>query len=160
MRKVCYLQWLLLAVLVIVLDQVSKIYFNTHFSYGETVPVTPFFNWVLYYNPGAAFSFLAAAGGWQRHVFTVLALGVSAVLAWMIVKGAQRSMMNFACAFIMGGALGNVIDRIAYGHVVDFIQLYYGQFYWPAFNLADSAICIGAVLMVLDGLRRPSKETA
>lgn len=151
--------WLVLSVLVIVLDQASKLYFEQHFQYLEVRPVIEgFFNWTLVYNPGAAFSFLADAGGWQRHFFTLLAAGVSLWLGWGILRGQQSQRMNAASALIIGGAIGNVIDRVVYGHVIDFIQLYWQDFYWPAFNIADSAICIGAVLMVLDGLRPAQQE--
>lgn len=151
--------WLVLSVLVIVLDQASKLYFEQHFQYLEVRPVIEgFFNWTLVYNPGAAFSFLADAGGWQRHFFTLLAAGVSLWLGWGILRGQQSQRMNAASALIIGGAIGNVIDRVVYGHVIDFIQIYWQDFYWPAFNIADSAICIGAVLMVLDGLRPAQQE--
>ena len=151
--------WLVLSVLVIVLDQASKLYFEQHFQYLEVRPVIEgFFNWTLVYNPGAAFSFLADAGGWQRHFFTLLAVGVSLWLSWGILRGRQSLQMNAASALIIGGAIGNVIDRMVYGHVIDFIQLYWQNFYWPAFNIADSAICIGAVLMVLDGLRPATQQ--
>jgi len=147
---------LLLVLLVLVLDQLSKWYFNSHYSYGEVRPVIPgFFNFTLLYNPGAAFSFLADAGGWQRHVFTLLAFGVSGWLAWGLYKRNFSYVMGVAAALIIGGALGNVIDRLAYGHVIDFIQLYYRHWYYPAFNIADSAICLGAALMVLDSFRAP-----
>ena len=146
-----------LALLVIVLDQLSKIYFNTQYQFGEMRDVIPgYFSFTLIYNPGAAFSFLRDAGGWQKYLFTLLALGVSAYLGWNIIKGRFSSLMNIAASFIMGGAIGNVIDRLAYGHVVDFILVHYQHsWYYPAFNLADSFICVGAVLMVLDSLKQP-----
>ncbi|MBI3146670.1 MAG: lipoprotein signal peptidase [Pseudogulbenkiania sp.] len=151
-----YLKWFVLALVVIVLDQASKVYFNSQYQFGEVREVIPgFFNFTLLYNPGAAFSFLAGAGGWQKHVFTLLAFAVSGWLGWNIVKGHFSWRMNLAAAFIMGGALGNVIDRLIHGHVIDFIQLYYRSWYYPAFNLADSFICVGAALMVLDGLKKP-----
>lgn len=149
--------WLLLSVLVIVLDQLSKVYFNGAYQYGEVREVIPgFFNFVLVYNPGAAFSFLASAGGWQKFFFTALAFAVSGWLGWQIVRGGQGRMMNLSGALIIGGALGNVIDRLIHGHVIDFIQLHYQHYYWPAFNLADSAICLGAALMVADSFRQPA----
>lgn len=150
---------LLLVVAVLVLDQLSKWYFNSSYSYGEVRPVIPgFFNFTLLYNPGAAFNFLADAGGWQRYVFAVLAFGVSAWLGWGVFKRSFSFYMGLAAALIIGGALGNVIDRMVYGHVIDFIQLYYRHWYYPAFNIADSAICIGAALMVLDSFRAPKSE--
>ena len=151
--------WFLLAVIVIFLDQATKLYFSDRFQYGEVREVIPgLFNLTLMYNPGAAFSFLAEAGGWQRMLFTILAFAVAGWLGWNLVKRRFAGLMNWAAAFIMGGALGNVIDRLAYGHVVDFIQLYYRNWYYPAFNLADSFICIGAVLMVIDSFRSPAKH--
>ncbi|KJV27398.1 peptidase A8 [Aquitalea magnusonii] len=150
-------KWMGLALLVIVLDQLSKIYFNTQYQFGEMRDVIPgYFSFTLIYNPGAAFSFLRDAGGWQKYLFTLLALGVSAYLGWNIIRGRFSRLMNIAASFIMGGAIGNVIDRLAYGHVVDFILVHYQHsWYYPAFNLADSFICVGAVLMVLDSLKQP-----
>ncbi|PXX74022.1 signal peptidase II [Rivihabitans pingtungensis] len=150
-------RWFVLSVLVIVLDQLSKVYFNGAYQYGEVREVIPgLFNFVLVYNPGAAFSFLADAGGWQKFFFTALAFAVSGWLGWQMLRGGQSRMMNLASALIIGGALGNVIDRLIHGHVIDFIQVYYQHYYWPAFNLADSAICLGAALMVLDSFRQPA----
>lgn len=150
-------RWFVLSALVIVLDQLSKVYFNGAYQYGEVREVIPgLFNFVLVYNPGAAFSFLADAGGWQKFFFTALAFAVSGWLGWQMVRGGQSRMMNLAGALIIGGALGNVIDRLIHGHVIDFIQVYYQHYYWPAFNLADSAICLGAALMVLDSFRQPA----
>lgn len=150
-------RWFVLSALVIVLDQLSKVYFNGAYQYGEVREVIPgLFNFVLVYNPGAAFSFLADAGGWQRFFFTALAFAVSGWLGWQMLRGGQSRMMNLASALIIGGALGNVIDRLIHGHVIDFIQVYYQHYYWPAFNLADSAICLGAALMVLDSFRQPA----
>lgn len=147
---------LLLVLLVLVLDQLSKWYFNTSYSYGEVRPVIAgFFNFTLLYNPGAAFSFLADAGGWQRHLFSALGVGVSVWLGWGLYKRHFSYLMGLAAALIIGGALGNVIDRLLFGHVIDFIQLHYRHWYYPAFNIADSAICIGAALMVLDSFRAP-----
>ncbi|NWK78552.1 lipoprotein signal peptidase [Aquitalea sp. LB_tupeE] len=150
-------KWIGLALLVIILDQLSKIYFNTQYQFGEMRDVIPgYFSFTLIYNPGAAFSFLRDAGGWQKYLFTLLALGVSAYLGWNIIRGRFSKLMNIAASFIMGGAIGNVIDRLAYGHVVDFILVHYQHsWYYPAFNLADSFICVGAVLMVLDSLKQP-----
>jgi len=146
-----------LALLVIVLDQLSKIYFNSQYQFGEVREVIPgYFGFTLIYNPGAAFSFLRDAGGWQKYLFTLLALAVSGYLGWNIVKGRFTPLMNMAASFIIGGAIGNVIDRLAYGHVVDFILVHYQHsWYYPAFNLADSFICVGAVLMVLDSMKQP-----
>lgn len=142
--------WYGLAAIVVVLDQFSKWLVLNHIQFGETVYVAPFWNWVLTFNRGAAFSFLADEGGWQRWFFTVLAIGVSAWIAAMLRTHAALKLLSLALALIMGGALGNVIDRIRFGAVVDFVQWHAAGFYWPAFNIADSAITIGAVLMILD----------
>ncbi len=140
--------WYGLAGVVIVLDQLSKWLVLSTIRFGETIYVAPFWNWVLTYNPGAAFSFLADQPGWQRWFFTVLALTVSAWIAFELKKHPEQKRMAFALALIMGGALGNVIDRIRFGAVVDFIQWHVAGYYWPAFNIADSAITVGAVFLV------------
>lgn len=154
-------KWLALALAVIALDQASKLAILASFALGERLPVIPgFFNLTLAYNPGAAFSFLADAGGWQRHFFTALALAISAGIVWLLKKHASEPRYCLQLALVLGGAVGNVIDRLAYGHVVDFIQVYYQTWYYPAFNIADSAICIGVALMLFDGLlRREGKNT-
>ncbi len=150
-------KWFALALIIIVLDQLSKVYFNGNYQFGEQRPVIPgYFAFTLLYNPGAAFSFLADAGGWQKHFFALLAFAVSGYLGWNLIKARFSPLMSCAAAFIMGGALGNVIDRLIHGHVIDFIQVhYYNSWYYPAFNLADSFICVGAALMVLDSFRKP-----
>lgn len=147
------LKWLWVSLLVLVLDQVTKQIAEHLLTWGEPVPVLPSFNLTLLYNTGAAFSFLDDAGGWQRWFFIVLALGVSALLVnWL--RGLRRDQvrMALALALILGGAVGNVIDRIWLGHVIDFIQVYYREWYWPAFNIADSAISVGAGLLIWDAL--------
>ncbi|GHD60681.1 signal peptidase II [Jeongeupia chitinilytica] len=152
-------QWIALAVAVIALDQVTKHAIEAAFAYGDVLPVIPgFFNLTLAYNPGAAFSFLADAGGWQRHFFTILALGVSVFIVLTLRKHHGQTLFALSLSLIMGGAIGNVIDRVLFGHVIDFIQVYYRNWYYPAFNLADSAICAGAALMVWDSFRK--KESA
>ncbi|PHV12445.1 signal peptidase II [Chitinimonas sp. BJB300] len=152
-------RWLWLAAAIVLLDQLSKQLIEHMMHYGDSFPITPFFNLVLTYNPGAAFSFLADAGGWQKHFFTGLALVVSVVIINMLRKHHAETRFAWALSLILGGAIGNVIDRMIYGHVIDFIQLYYGRFYWPAFNVADSAICVGAALMVLDSFYSKPKYT-
>ena len=145
--------WLWLAGSVVVLDQLSKWIVLATLHPGESRYVAPFFNWVLAYNPGAAFSFLSNAGGWQRWFFTVLALAVSAWIVTLLRKHSDEFRLSLALALVLGGALGNVIDRIRFGAVVDFIQWHAAGYYWPAFNVADSAITLGAVLLVWDQLR-------
>lgn len=145
-------RWYALAGLVVVLDQLSKWAVLQNLGFGETIYVAPFWNWVLTYNPGAAFSFLADQPGWQRWLFTLLALGVSGWIAVMLRQQAQHRLLSLALTLVMGGALGNVIDRVRFGAVVDFIQWHLAGYYWPAFNVADSAITLGAVLLVVEQL--------
>ncbi len=148
-----YLRWLGLAGLVIVLDQWAKYAILGHFAYGETMAVTPFFNLTLAYNKGAAFSMLQDAGGWQRWLFSALAIGASVWIAFLLRKHAAQKLFCFALALIMGGALGNVIDRFAHdGKVVDFLDFHWDTLHFAAFNVADSAITCGAVLLLLEGL--------
>jgi signal peptidase II len=150
--------WLELSAAVIALDQLTKYLVLDHFRLGESLPITGFFNLVFVYNTGAAFSFLAGAGGWQRWFFVVLALAVSGWIVWMLKQHWQETGLAAALALIMGGALGNVIDRFAYGAVVDFLDFHVAGWHWPAFNVADMAITCGAALIIFDQFRR--KETA
>ena len=151
-------RWYALAGLVVVLDQLSKWVVLENIHYGETIYVAPFWNWVLAFNPGAAFSLLADQPGWQRWFFTVLALGVSGWIAFMLRQHPQQKLLSLALAMIMGGALGNVIDRVRFGAVVDFVQWHVAGYYWPAFNVADSAITIGAVLLVIEQFTATNKK--
>ena len=144
-----FASWLGQAALVIVLDQFSKLWVLSALKYGERIEVTPFFNLVLVFNPGAAFSFLSDAGGWQRWFFIVLALAVSVWLTLLIRQHASERLLPLAAALILGGALGNVIDRIRFGAVVDFLDVHAAGWHWPAFNVADSAISVGVVLLVV-----------
>lgn len=140
--------WLGLSGLVIALDQVSKLWILSAFKFGQSVEVTPFFNLVLVYNPGAAFSFLSDAAGWQRWFFVALALAISAWLVALIRFHVAERLLPLAAALILGGALGNVIDRVLYGAVVDFLDVHAAGYHWPAFNVADSAITLGVTLLV------------
>jgi signal peptidase II len=151
--------WLALSLIVIVLDQAAKLYFNAGFTYGQRVNVLPVFDFTLVYNRGAAFSFLATEAGWQRWFFTALGIVAALVITLILKRQGRRAHPRFALALslIMGGALGNVIDRVAYGHVVDFLLFYWKDWYYPAFNLADVAISCGAILLVLDELLRMRK---
>lgn len=143
--------WYGVALIIFIIDQISKHAIEANFAYAETKVFTSFFNFTLLYNPGAAFSFLADAGGWQRWFFGVIAVVASIVLSvWIYRTAATKTREVFAVAFILGGALGNLYDRVAYGHVVDFIVLHAGEYYWPAFNVADSAICLGVAILILD----------
>jgi signal peptidase II len=142
--------WLALAALVIVLDQLTKQGAAHWLVYGQPVPIVPSLNFTLLHNTGAAFSFLAGAAGWQRWFFSALALGVSVYLVVLLRAPAPSSHAHRAgLSLVLGGALGNLIDRLCLGYVVDFIQVYYQTWYFPAFNVADSAITVGAGLLIV-----------
>jgi signal peptidase II len=149
--------WLGIAAVIILVDQVTKITIASMFSYGESYPVTSFFNLVLVYNKGAAFSFLADQSGWQRYFFTALGIGVALYIVYLLKRHAGQRLFCWALSLILGGALGNVIDRVLYGHVIDFLDFHARGWHWPAFNVADSAIMIGAALFILDELRRVNR---
>jgi signal peptidase II len=146
--------WLGLALVVILLDQFTKTLILGYFQLGDTRYVTSFFNVVRVHNSGAAFSFLAGAAGWQRWFFVALGIGAAGFIVWMLRTHPAQKLFCFAVSMIMGGALGNVVDRLLHGHVVDFIQLHWRGWYFPSFNLADSAITLGAILLIVDELRR------
>jgi len=153
--------WLALAVVVILADQVTKTLIIGWFQLGDSRPVTDWFNLVRAHNPGAAFSFLATASGWQRWFFSGLGLVVSGFIIWMIRGNPSEKLFCFAVSMIMGGALGNVVDRLLHGHVIDFLQFRFGFLdplfsggYFPSFNIADSAITLGAVCLILDEILR------
>lgn len=147
-------RWLVVALLIIVFDQATKLSFDHVLSYGQRIPVLPIFDFTLVYNLGASFSFLADAGGWQRWFFTGLGLVAAVFILWLMHKHREQSLFCAALSLILGGALGNVIDRMAYGHVVDFLLFYWDTWYFPAFNVADVAITCGAILLIYDELRR------
>ena len=149
--------WLGIAVIVVLLDQVSKITMSRLLVYGQSEMITPYFNLVMVYNQGAAFSFLANSGGWQRWFFSGLAFVVSLAIIWMLHKNKTQRLFCWALTLILGGAVGNLIDRLLYGHVIDFLDFHIGTLHWPAFNVADSAITVGAALFVLDELRRVNR---
>jgi signal peptidase II len=150
--------WLGIAAIIILLDQVTKITINKTFRYGEDLLVTSFFNITLAYNKGAAFSFLEHAGGWQRYMFTGIGIAAALYIVYLLKRHAGQRLFCWALALIMGGAIGNVIDRLLYGHVVDFLDFHWRSLgHFPAFNVADMAICIGAGLFILDELRRVNK---
>jgi len=154
------LAWLILSVLVVILDQVSKLYFERALSlYQQIVVIPDLFSWTLAYNTGAAFSFLADGSGWQRWLFAVIAIVVSVVLVvWLKRLGRADNWLAIALALILGGALGNLYDRMVLGHVIDFVLVHWqNRWYFPAFNVADSAITIGAVMLALDMFK--SKKT-
>lgn len=151
--------WVIPAAVIVVLDQITKLWITKTMELYETIELLPFFNLRLMHNPGAAFSFLSDAGGWQRWLFITLAGLVSAgIVAWLLYlprRGEAR--LAAGLSLILGGAVGNLIDRIVYGYVVDFIDLYYADWHWPAFNLADAAITVGAGLVILDSILSPRR---
>lgn len=150
------LRWLALSAIVIGLDQLTKSWITSGFQLGDSITITSFFNLVLAYNTGAAFSFLAGASGWQRVFFIAIAVIASIVIVYLMRKPQNDTLMNAALALILGGAIGNVIDRVLLGHVVDFIQVHGAGFHFPAFNVADSAITVGATLLIWDSFRKPA----
>lgn len=154
-RAMHWSRWLAVSAAVIVLDLATKAWVSRAFAPGDVVTVTPFFDLVLMHNAGAAFSFLAGAGGWQRWFFTAVAVVISIGLVYMLRKPHRDRVVPLALALVLGGALGNLYDRLMLGHVVDFLSFHAGRYAWPAFNVADSAITVGVALLVWDGLRGP-----
>jgi signal peptidase II len=153
-------RYLAIAITVLLLDQLSKCLALSNLQMGVPKQFLPFLNWLLLFNPGAAFSFLAQGSGWQRWFFTILGLAASAYIIWLLYKSQSERLLCIALSLILGGALGNVLDRVMYGAVVDFIDLHYGNWHWPAFNVADSAICIGAALIIWGELRKSFGKSA
>jgi signal peptidase II len=150
--------WLGVALIVIVLDQITKTLILQYFQYGDSTYINSFFNIVRAHNTGAAFSFLASESGWQRWFFIGLGFAAAVFIVWMLRSHGGQKMFAWALSLILGGALGNVIDRMLHGYVVDFIQVHWGaKYYFPSFNVADSAITVGAVLLILDELLRVRK---
>jgi signal peptidase II len=150
-------QWLAVALIVMLLDQFTKVLIVGSFQLGESSLVTSFFNVVRVHNSGAAFSFLAGASGWQRWFFVGLGSVAAVFITWMLLRHGQQTLFAFALSMILGGAIGNVIDRLLYGHVVDFVQVHWAGWYFPAFNVADSAISVGAACLIWDEIRRVRK---
>jgi len=153
-------QWSWITVLVVLLDQASKLLADNLLQFHIPVEIIPMFNFTLMYNEGAAFSFLADAGGWQRWFFLALTSAVSIfIFLWLRQLKPHQILQYTALALILGGAIGNLIDRAIYGHVIDFLDVYYQQHHWPAFNIADSAIFIGAFLLIYDTLKNPDENS-
>ena len=158
--------WLALALAVIVIDQISKTLILDHYRLGDSQTITSYFNIVRAHNAGAAFSFLAGASGWQRWFFVGLGLVAAVFIIWMLRRHGEQKLFSFALVMILGGALGNVIDRLLHGHVVDFLQFHWRFLeplfpggYFPSFNVADSAITLGAICLIVDELRRVRRST-
>ena len=146
--------WLGWAAIVLIIDQFTKTLILGYYRLGDHTPVTAFFNIVRAHNTGAAFSFLADHSGWQRWLFTAIGVAAAVFILWMLKTHAGQKLFSFAMASILGGAIGTVIDRMMHGYVVDFLDFYVGNWHFPAFNVADSAITLGAICLVLDELRR------
>ena len=147
-------KWLALALVILMADQFTKVLIVGYYQLGDSTLVTQFFNVVRVHNSGAAFSFLAGAGGWQRWFFTVIGVGAALLILWLLKSHAGQKLFSFAMACILGGAVGNVIDRLLYGYVVDFLDFHWLGWHFPAFNIADSAISVGAACLILDELLR------
>lgn len=152
--------WWAIALVSIIFDQVTKIAADTGLSYNEPLPITWFFNLTLRYNTGAAFSFLADASGWQRWFFLIISSAVSVLLLWWITRAnfQNKKLECLGLALILGGAIGNLYDRMVYGHVIDFLEFHYKGWYFPAFNIADSCICVGAGFLLLDMVLAGKKQ--
>ncbi len=150
--------WLGLSTLVVILDQLTKFITLTSINESTTKPITSFLNWVLVYNPGAAFSLLAQSGGWQKWFFIGIGSVAAIVMIWLLKRHSHQGIFSFSISLLLGGAIGNVIDRFMHGAVVDFIDVYYQTYHWPAFNLADSAITLGTALLIIDELKRVTRH--
>ena len=148
------LQWLGLAFIILLVDQFTKVLIVGYYQLGDSTTITSSFNVIRVHNSGAAFSFLAGASGWQRWFFTVLGFVAAGIIVWMLKSHPGQKLFCFAMACILGGALGNVIDRIVYGYVIDFLDFHWRGMHFPAFNVADSAITVGAICLILDELLR------
>ena len=150
--------WLAWAVFLMGADQITKTLILNHYQLGDSTFITSFFNIVRAHNTGAAFSFLSDAGGWQRWLFTGIGLGATIFIVWQLRAHPGQKLFSFALSSILGGAVGNVVDRLMHGYVVDFLQFHYAGWYFPSFNLADSAITVGAACLILDELLRVRRE--
>jgi signal peptidase II len=154
-----WLHWLWISLFVFVVDQVTKHAVTASFQYGESKYILSWFNLVLAHNTGAAFSFLAGASGWQREFFISVTVIISIVLMWMLKNNRSNRVLSIALTLVIGGAFGNLYDRVLHGYVIDFVQWHVAGYFWPAFNVADSAICLGAGLLIFDSFRKPVEES-
>ncbi|WP_372825203.1 signal peptidase II [Polaromonas sp.] len=152
------LPWLGLALILLIADQFTKVLILGYYQLGDATYVTSFFNVVRVHNSGAAFSFLASASGWQRWFFTAIGMAAALFILWMLKSHSGQRLFSFALACILGGAIGNVIDRLLHGYVVDFLDFHYGNWHFPAFNIADAAITVGAICLILDELLRVKRS--
>ncbi len=153
------LKWTILSLIIIILDQITKMIASANLQMFDPIAIIPMLNFTLMHNEGAAFSFLSDAGGWQRWFFSGLAFTVSIVLiVWIKKLKPEEKALAISLSLILGGAIGNLIDRLRFGYVVDFIDVYYGTMHWPAFNIADSAITVGAIWMIISSFRQSDDE--
>jgi signal peptidase II len=146
-------KWLSISAIVVAVDLYTKHLIEQAFEYAEHLPINAFFDLVRYHNTGAAFSFLAEAGGWQKWFFTGISIVASAVIIYLLKKQLNNQLYCWGLALVLGGALGNLYDRVSLGYVVDFLLVHYDDWYWPAFNVADSAICVGVALLLIDSFK-------
>lgn len=154
------LKWFGISAIIVALDLYTKSLVQKAFSYGEHFTVTSFFDLVRYHNEGAAFSFLANAGGWQKWFFTAITAIAVIVITYLLVKHNAEKLFCSGLALVLGGAIGNLYDRLTLGYVVDFLYFHIDELYWPAFNVADSAICVGVSLLLLDSFKKDKSATA
>ena len=150
------LKWLSISAAVVALDLYTKHLIEAAFQFGEQLKITAFFDLVRYHNEGAAFGFLNDAGGWQKWFFTAISVFAVIVITYLIKKNPSQKLFCFGLALVLGGAIGNLYDRITLGYVVDFLNFHINDWYWPAFNVADSAICVGVGLLLLDSFKKPT----
>ena len=150
--------WFSISAIIVALDLYTKHLVQQAFDYGERLTVTSFFELVRFHNEGAAFSFLADAGGWQKWFFTAISVVAIVVITYLIIKNLHNKLFCFGLALVLGGAIGNLYDRVTLGYVVDFLYFHVNDFYWPAFNVADSAICVGVALLLWDSFKQDKKD--
>ena len=155
MNKVFY-KWISISAVVVALDLYTKHLIQRAFEYGEHLTITSFFDLVRYHNEGAAFSFLADAGGWQKWFFSGVSMIAVIVITYLLKKHQNQKLFSLGLALVLGGAIGNLYDRLTLGYVVDFLSFHVNDWFWPAFNVADSAICVGVALLLLDSLKKPA----
>jgi signal peptidase II len=148
--------WFGISAIIVALDLYTKHLVQQAFDYGERLTVTSFFELVRFHNEGAAFSFLASAGGWQKWFFTAVSVVAVVIITYLIIKYRTQKLFCWGLALVLGGAVGNLYDRVTLGYVVDFLYFHLNEFYWPAFNVADSAICVGVALLLWDSFKRPT----
>ena len=150
-------KWFSISSIIVVLDLYTKSLIQQAFAYGERLTITSFFELVRFHNEGAAFSFLADAGGWQKWFFTAVSVVAAVVITYLIIKHHTQKLFCWGLALVLAGAIGNLYDRITLGYVVDFLYFHINDLYWPAFNVADSAICVGVTLLLWDSFKQPAK---